>query len=156
MFFHTRCAWIGCLLELAVLWRCGLRRRLKASKIWVVPELVEETLPIILNYFDINIQAALKQKQSKKGQKNLARQKSSAVRSYSPPWTSCWMELYMWRSLCLAHSWGACLHIRPPGPAPAGQSILPGQCESLAETTWRGTFFHARPPTVRWSWGLSR
>lgn len=62
--------WIGCLRELAVLRRCGLRGRLKASKLSVIPELVEETLPIILYHFDINIQAALIQKkQSKKGSK---------------------------------------------------------------------------------------
>lgn len=48
------------LLKLAVFRWSGLRRRLKTGKVCVVPELIEETLPIILYHFQVNVHATLK------------------------------------------------------------------------------------------------
>lgn len=59
-----------CLLELAVFGWSGLGRHLKAGKLCVVPELIEETLPIIINHFEVNIHATLKYKSNHRVKKN--------------------------------------------------------------------------------------
>lgn len=53
---------VWCLLELAVFWLSGLGRHLKAGKLGVIPELIEETFPIIFNHLEVNIYATLKYK----------------------------------------------------------------------------------------------
>lgn len=52
------CSW--CLLEFAFFgWR-RLRRHFKPGIVCVIPELIEKTLPVILNHLEVNIHTTLK------------------------------------------------------------------------------------------------